>query len=166
MTLEEYITQFISYDARSPSGLTWVGKPACKVVPGRPALACLGRNGYFTGTVMGRQMYAHRVVWFVVNGHWPTGQIDHIDGKRDNNVYSNLRDVPQELNAKNMRMLSTNTSGFTGVFFDPRDSRFYAGYCLAGRRVNVKCDGSLFDAVASIISARAKQGDFTPRHGR
>ena len=34
---------------------------------------------------------AHRVVWTFKHGEWPLGNLDHIDGVRDNNRPGNLR---------------------------------------------------------------------------
>jgi len=40
----------------------------------------------------------HRVIYFYINGHWPAGQIDHINGIKDDNRPANLQDVSQSIN--------------------------------------------------------------------
>ena len=159
------VRDHIEYNENSISCLRWIKKVGFKVAVGDDAFTALGRNGYRTGRLFGNQLYAHRVVWFLISGSWPENQIDHLDGDRKNNKKDNLRSVSQSINSKNIKMLSTNTTGFTGVVFYKRDKRFSAGFCEKGKRINVKCDGSLLDAVASLISARRSHGEFTDRHG-
>ena len=43
---------------------------------------------------------AHRVIWALVHGEWPEGQIDHINGVRDDNRLENLRVVTNQDNQK------------------------------------------------------------------
>ncbi|MFB6311531.1 MAG: HNH endonuclease signature motif containing protein [Salinirussus sp.] len=62
-----------------------------------------------------RKYSVHRVIWLLVYGEWPNGQIDHIDGDGTNNRLSNLRDVDAVGNSRNKRLHSNNTSGSTGV---------------------------------------------------
>ena len=47
--------------------------------------------GYRQLTINGRSYLAHRMAWLYVNGEWPKGQIDHIDGNNQNNHPDNLR---------------------------------------------------------------------------
>jgi len=49
-----------------------------------------------------RKNYAeHRVAWLLHYGVWPTMEIDHINGVRDDNRIVNLRDVSRRINAQN-----------------------------------------------------------------
>jgi hypothetical protein len=45
---------------------------------------------------------AHRLVWFVVHGKFPDGDIDHINGNRSDNRIENLRDVTRRANLQNV----------------------------------------------------------------
>lgn len=70
---------------------------------------------------------AHRLIWLMVHGVWPTGQINHIDGNKLNNLLSNLRDVSQATNMQNQRRAhSDNASGLLGVYWHKRQCRFYS----------------------------------------
>jgi len=62
------------------------------------------------------QHYAHRLAWLYMNGEWPTCEIDHINGNRTDNRWSNLRGVSSTVNKQNKRRpQSNNKSGFLGV---------------------------------------------------
>lgn len=50
-----------------------------------------------------RAFSAHRLAWCLFHGEWPSHEVDHIDGDPANNQISNLRDVPQRINARNRR---------------------------------------------------------------
>jgi hypothetical protein len=75
-------------------------------------------NGYLSGRLFNRNVYAHRVAYAIYHGHWPTAQIDHINGNRMDNRIANLRDVSAAENSKNKRMLDSNSSGIVGVSFN------------------------------------------------
>ncbi len=65
---------------------------------------------------------AHRLAWLYVNGEYPIHNIDHIDGNRNNNAISNLRDVPQSVNVKNSSRDKRNKTGHTGIWKDRHGS--------------------------------------------
>lgn len=58
---------------------------------------------------------AHRLVWLYVTGEFPKYEIDHINGDRSDNRFTNLRDVPRKENKKNVGKYITNSSGVNGV---------------------------------------------------
>ncbi len=72
-------------------------------------------NGYIALAIKGPKFLAHRLAWFYVYKVWPKCYIDHIDRCRDNNAIINLREADEYENVHNIKMLVTNTSGFTGV---------------------------------------------------
>lgn len=59
------------------------------------------RSGYLCVGVFGRQFLAHRLAIFYMSGKWPRYQVDHKNGIRSDNRFSNLREVSQSQNAKN-----------------------------------------------------------------
>jgi len=66
--------------------------------------------------VDGHRYFAHRIVWLMCTGRWPTGQIDHINGDRTDNRLDNLREVSNQVNGQNKRIPKRgNTSGLLGV---------------------------------------------------
>ena len=57
---------------------------------------------------------------------WPKGQIDHINGVRDDNRRENLREVDGFENHKNTKKNHNNTSGRTGISFNKRHQKWVA----------------------------------------
>lgn len=70
--------------------------------------------GYRTLRIGGRQCLAHRVAWYIMTGEQPE-EIDHINGVRDDNRFSNLRAASRSENQFNVPSLKNNTSGVKGV---------------------------------------------------
>lgn len=58
-------------------------------------------EGYRTTYISGQNRLLHRVVWILLSGALPVGEIDHIDGDRTNNLACNLRDVSPSENYHN-----------------------------------------------------------------
>lgn len=76
----------------------------------------LQSNGYMLIGIDNVRYFAHRLAWFFMTGTEPEGNIDHIDGVRTNNQFSNLRDGTQRFNIENQRKArSDNASGYLGV---------------------------------------------------
>ena len=104
----------VVYCETSPSGIRWTKN--MKVA------GSLNPNGYwYVGSFCGGvrvTALAHRIIYFMHNS-WDFGDIDHIDGNRSCNVVNNLRLVTTQLNCRNSSMRSDNTTGFTGVSYEP-----------------------------------------------
>lgn len=136
----------------------WNGKHAGRV------LSNIDRKGYIRLQIAGRWYLAHRVVWAMVHGAWPSCEIDHRDGNRQNNRPGNLRLGPPLINGKNLARYSTNTSGVVGVVWNRTAGRWQAQIVVNKTLIYL----GLFDSVdqaASVRKAAERHHDFTPRHG-
>lgn len=76
-------------------------------------------GGYLEMQIDGRRMFGHQAAWLLMTGEWPTFQIDHINGDRSDNRWSNLRRSTQQQNSANMKRRSNNKSGYKGVVRTP-----------------------------------------------
>lgn len=172
----EYIKECVEYD-RLLGCLIWKHRPrfhfpsdhGYKIFtarfPGKEALTATGVGGYKTGAISGKKYYAHRVVWCVVHGAWPTHVIDHIDGNPQNNRIENLRHVTQRTNTRNRRLSSNNTSGAPGVRWDKLSKVWVAEVYENGKVKRLGSYGNLEIAKEVRRIAEAKRG-FHENHGR
>mgnify|MGYP001222984437 CR=1 FL=1 len=132
----------------------------------REAISCIDKGlGYRKGSLNGRKVYAHRVIWALHTGHWPLEDIDHINGDRADNRWGNLRAVPHSVNARNTRIRCTNTSGMMGVARYGRHGRWRALIMVDGRTKHIGCFDTYEQACAARKDAEARLG-FHPNHGR
>jgi len=120
------IEDYLAIDLSSPSGLRWKQSPAASVPAGRCAFTNLV-SGYYQGGFSGEYYKAHRVVYFLSTGHWPAGDVDHIDGDRLNNAPSNLRDVTKSVNSQNQKKAK-------GYWYDKRCGKYLARIRIPGEK--------------------------------
>ena len=133
---------------------------------GKPALAVTDKDGYLYGTLRPyRNLRAHRVIWALVHGNWPKGQIDHINGVKDDNRIANLRDVTGFENQQNRRSHKPNLSGRVGVYYRPKRNQYQATINHDGKFHHLGCYEKFEDAVMAREEAERRLG-FHKNHGR
>ena len=91
--------------------------------------------GHLVVNLGGTPRYLHRIAFVLMTGEWPQQAVDHIDGNRQNNAWSNLRDVAQRANTENRRSATRGKkSGLPlGVSVDRRDGRIRADITVNGK---------------------------------
>lgn len=85
--------------------------------------------------VNGRKYYAHILAWAYVKGVWPTDEIDHKDHNTFNNKFSNLREVTNAENKKNLPKRCDNGSGTTGVYKCVSANRWVASIVVQRKKI-------------------------------
>lgn len=132
---------------------------------GKPAFVQMAKNGYLYGSMFGKRLMAHRVVWAMVHGRWPPQETDHINGIKDDNRVDNLRAVSMSENSRNSKLYSNNTSGVPGVYWCSRGKNWFARVFVNKRSTHLGMFSSKKDAIAARKDAEKRYG-YHENHGR
>jgi hypothetical protein len=114
MITQERLKGLLSYDAETGI-FTWISR-RIGVKKGSVAGGYNGK-GYWLIYVDGYRYRAHRLAWLYMYGKMPEDQIDHINHDKIDNRISNLREVTNSVNHRNMKKPSNNTSGVAGLYW-------------------------------------------------
>ena len=131
---------------------------------GKQAFTSKTGHGCLSGSILGVPTTAHRVIWAIVHGQWPTGVIDHINGDPTDNRLVNLRQVSHKINGRNARLRSDNPSGFPGIKMT-QSGRWQAVITVDGIRQHLGTFPTLEGAIDARRAHEARNG-FHPNHGR
>lgn len=82
----------------------------------------------------GIQYLGHRLAWFYMTGEWPKEEIDHEDGERFNNIFTNLREASSSQNKCNKESSSVPESGSRGVYPNHKGGLPWRSMIQIGRR--------------------------------
>jgi hypothetical protein len=114
-----------------------------------------GKDGYLRITVDQRRYSAHRLVWLYVHGHWPAGEIDHVNGHKQDNRLVNLRDVSRLANSENKRAAHKGSGvGLLGV--SAKGVRFHARIVVAGKYIHLGAFDTAAAAHAKYLDAKRR----------
>lgn len=92
-------------------------------------------NGYLKIAIDKVEYTAHRLAWFYTYNKWPTEDLDHINGERQNNKLSNLREATRSQNLQNKGKQCNNTSGFIGVSYNKSRGKWDARLKVCGKQI-------------------------------
>lgn len=168
----DFVREALSYDALSGK-LFWKRRPAHHFgserswkafnsqFAGKEAFTSDDGSGYRQGRLNNVAIRAHVAAFILMTGKWPTDDIDHLNGKRSDNRWENIRHATRTENMRNASMRCDNTSGVTGVYWHNQSNKWNVrvGHTSLG----------LFDTKEEATAARmAAQTDhgYTDRHGR
>jgi hypothetical protein len=121
-------------------------------------------TGYRQARVNGSMVCAHCLAWLIMTGAFNSTDIDHIDGNKKNNKWSNLRLVNRSENCRNKSKRSDNSSGVTGISLKKSSGKWQA-YIYHDRHIHLGYYDSLEDAI--LVRKRAeKEYGYHENHGR
>ena len=110
---------------------------------------------YLTGSISykgrDKKLLAHRVAFFLYQGHYPIwpNSVDHINRDGCDNRIVNLREVTAKQQSANTALSKANTSGVKGVSFLKGQNKWRASINLNGKKTNLGTFYDLKDAVAA-----------------
>lgn len=135
MSLSE-LREFLTYDPETGI-FTWSITLSNNAPTGKKA-GCLTHDGYWKIRIKTKECLAHRLAWFYMTGKWPSSYIDHKDGNKLNNKFSNLREVTRSGNQHNMWNPQKNSkSGILGVSPHKPTGLWRANICLNNKRIEL-----------------------------
>lgn len=114
-------------------------------------VGCLNKRGYVVLRYEGRLVYAHRLAFFMKTGRWPH-MIDHRNGVRHDNRWSNLREVDAHQNCINKAVART----LPGAHFHKPSGRYKSAIVVRGKSVHLGYFCSAEAASRAYISAKRK----------
>lgn len=172
----DYLRQCLRYDAHTGK-LFWLQRPewmfessrVARTVntrhAGKEAFTTVHRTGRLVGTIMGKQILAHRVAYYLGTGEHPSLFVDHINGDPLDNRLFNLRLVNRSENARNRKRTSEL---WKGDYFGVRQSsknRWRASIRVDGEVIEIGSFPSVEEAIKARKGAELKYG-FHANHGR
>ena len=172
----EELRKLLNYDPDTGL-LTWRVREEGTIVPdrrrrgwntrfaGKTAMTADNGDGYYRGHIGKVNMFAHRVAWAIHYGHWPDGELDHINGNRKDNRVVNLRLVARSENMRNRKVPSNNSSGVVGVSWSPLHQRCQT-YISIGRKTKFLGAIKEFERAVEARAAAERKHGYHPNHGR
>lgn len=131
---QEELKKLLHYDPDT-GVFTWLKSNARSVKIG--SLAGCDDNGYIRITINKKKYLAHKLAWLYVYSEFPSKSIDHINRIKNDNRIINLRQATNSENSRNRGKLSTNKSGFKGVYFSKQKRKFRACILIEGKYVHL-----------------------------
>lgn len=113
-------------------------------------------RGYRYISIDNRQYCGHRLAWLYMTGEWPTAIVDHLNGRKGDNRWNNLRDTSAHGNAQNLQTATTrNRLGLLGVI-PPQGGRhrFKASIQVRGKSVHLGYHATAEIAHSAYIAAK------------
>jgi hypothetical protein len=132
---------------------------------GKLAFRKSSTTGYWLGAINGHSFAAHRLAWKLVTGRDPNVEIDHINGDRSDNRWSNLREVSRKVNRQNAQRNKNNTSGVPGVCWHKASKMWQAKIGHNYEKIHLGFFKDIQEA-AKVRAAAEKEFKFHPTHGR
>ena len=121
---KEYLDEFCEFCSIYKT-LVWKKAPSNRCVVGTP-IGSITSDGYYRSS---RQL-VHRLVWCYFYGEFPSGDLDHINGDRQDNRIENLRLATKLQNSWNRK----NVKGY--VYLSSR-KKYKAQIRKGGKHINL-----------------------------
>ena len=117
------------------------------------------KNGYRAIKIAQVWYYEHRLAWFYMTGRWPRKQVDHVNRRKADNRWMNLRQADAVQNAQNSTKRSNNKTGYKWVV--RRRNRYFSQVKLGSKyRFLGPFDTAKEAHVAAANLAKLKHGKF------
>lgn len=138
-------------------------KKAHPRIPAGTVVGCVKPDGYLAFGTTKKTYQLHRLIWLWMTGSFPPGPIDHLNGIRSDNRWSNLRCVSNSENQHNLgaARCDNKSSGLLGVHYDKQLKKYRAGIRVNGRQIFL---GSHVDPTEAQKIYLAAKDKYRPSH--
>lgn len=150
---KDKIRSVVSYNPETGVFVRLVAAPNSTV---GSILGSVNKHGYIVFSFLGKIQYAHRLSWLYMTGEWPTKTIDHINGIRSDNRWSNLRHVSKQGNCQNRTRMKIGKQSPIGVHFDKSRRLWLASITASYKTKFLGYANSEKDAELLYLTAKAK----------
>ena len=117
---------------------------------------------YWTIRVDRHRYSAHRLAFLYMAGKWPDDVVDHVNGMRNDNRWSNLREATRAENMQNMRRARVdNRVGLLGAAWDKHANKWLARIKLNGKQRHIGYFATAEAAHAAYLTAKAELHPFS-----
>lgn len=123
------IEDYLYVDETSKSGLRWLVSRG-NISKDSEAGYLNPGTGYYEVGLNGKKHGAHRLVWYLTYGEFPSKMLDHINTVTTDNRISNLREVTNQEN-------QFNRPKCKGVYYEESRGKFKACLGLNGKTINL-----------------------------
>jgi hypothetical protein len=155
---KEIIRNIFDYDDKTGE-LRWkIGKQRIHIGD----IAGYLEDGYRRVRVNGKLYAAHRLIWLWHYGKFPDKQIDHINGKRDDNRISNLREADSKENGQNRKRSINNSTGHTGVSWSKHHCKYWAYIKIDQKTHHIGFFLNYHDACSAYKKVKSELHQFNP----
>lgn len=145
------LRELLHYDPKT-GVFTWLVRRGGPATAG--SAAGTPSRGYVILGIECRRYRANRLAFLYMTGAWPRGFVDHINGNRADDRWSNLRDVSHAENCQNIRVARrTSATGSLGVY--ERNGRYVASIGVRGARIQIGTFNKREDAADAYLTAKA-----------
>lgn len=119
-------------------------------------------HGYVMIKIDQRRYASHRLAWLWMTGKWPSQDLDHINGVRNDNRFVNLREATPIQNGQNQRKANSHnyTSGLLGVSWCSQKLRWKASICVHKRQMHIGFYNDPHTAHGAYLNAKRKHHEY------
>lgn len=161
MITQEELQHVLHYDHLTGI-FTWKNPSKKSNKPKGSIAGCIGKCGYIQITINYKQYRGHNLAYLYMTGEYIQG-IDHINGIRSDNRFSNLRICDQKGNSANAKIYSTNSTGIKGVTLDKK-SKLYIAQVMADSIRYRRCFKTIEEASVWVAEIRKEAHGTFARH--
>jgi len=153
-----YLRSLLNYEPKTGEW-RWRYRKSGRAAIGQIA-GSINSNGHRGIRIDGVMYQAHRLAFLYMNGTWPIDQVDHRNGVKDDNRWTNLREATNGQNSMNRGTRSDSRSGHKGVYLYGGD-RFRAKIVVDGRQIYLGIFSTKEEAAAAYrVAADRFHGPF------